>query len=116
VVQFWGVGIRLLTAGASQSIRPEFTARSIFKIDDPDAAVIVNELGFANLAFGLIGTLSLLQPTFLTPAAIAGGLFLGLDGVLHLRSRDRSRNETVAMVTDLAVALAVLIYMIGLLT
>jgi hypothetical protein len=61
----------------------------------------VNELGFANLAFGLNGTLVL---QVLTPADVAGGLFLDLVGALYVASCDRNRSETVAMVTDLALA------------
>lgn len=113
---FWGIGVRLLTAGISQILRPGFTARGIFNIADPAAEPIVRELGFANLAIGLIGVLSLPFPgQFLTAAAVAGGLFLLLDGLQHLRNRDRSTNETIAMVTDLVVPIAVAVYLVGVL-
>ena len=98
----------------TQAIRPGFTAQHIFNITDQAAESIVTELGFANVAFGLIGLLSLPFPTpFLTAAAVAGGLFLLLDGILHMRSRDRSRNETIALVTDLVIPVATIIYLAG---
>ena len=111
---FWGIGARLLLAGVNQAVRPGFTAQHIFNITDQAAESIITELGFANMAFGLIGLLSLPFPTsFLTAAAVAGGLFLLLDGILHMRSRDRSRNETIALVTDLVIPLATIIYLTG---
>ena len=50
---FWGVGVRLFVAGVRQVAQPSFTAREIFHLASPDAEVIVRELGFANLCFGL---------------------------------------------------------------
>ena len=111
---FWGIGVRLLIAGINQAVRPGFTAKEIFNIADPAAQTIVTELGYANVAFGLIGILSLPFPNlFLTAAIVAGGLFLGLDGFLHVRSKDRNRNETIAMVTDFVIPIAGLIYLVG---
>jgi len=109
---FWGIGLRLLLAGASQVIRPDFTATKIFGVTE-QASDIVRELGFANLAFGLIAILSLPFVQFLMPAAIAGGLFLGLDGIMHALRRDRNRKETIAMATDLVVAAAVVVFLVG---
>jgi len=111
---FWGIGVRLLVAGINQTVRPGFTARGIFKITDPAAETIVTELGYANIAFGFIGILSLPLPgQFLTAAVVAGGLFLGLDGFLHARSSDRNRNETIAMATDFIIPIVGLVYLIG---
>ena len=111
---FWGIGVRLLLAGISQVVRPGFTAKGIFNIADPAAETIVTELGHANVAFGLIGLLSLLFPApFLAPAAVSGGVFLALDGLLHLRRGERSRNETIALVTDFFVSISALVYLVG---
>ncbi len=49
---FWGVGIRLLLAGARQVIQPRFTAEEIFHIRGAESLAIVRELGFANLSIG----------------------------------------------------------------
>lgn len=99
---FWGVGARLGLAGLKQVTQPAFTAETIFEISDPKAQVIVQELGFANLAFGLLGLLSLAFPAFLLPAAVGGGLFYLLAGLKHALRRGKNRTETIAMVSDLA--------------
>ncbi|MFG1246830.1 DUF6790 family protein [Xanthobacter flavus] len=100
---FWGVGARLGLAGLKQVTQPAFTAETIFEIADPKAQVIVQELGFANLAFGLMGLLSLAFPAFLLPAAVGGGLFYLLAGVKHALRAGKTRSETIAMVSDLGI-------------
>ena len=100
----WGVGARLGLAGLKQVTQPAFTAETIFEISDPKAQVIVQELGFANLTFGLLGLLSLAFPSFLLPAAVGGGLFYLLAGVKHALRTGKTRTETIAMVSDLAMA------------
>lgn len=106
----WGVGARLLTASVSQMLRPQFTA-NMLGVHDPRAVILVRELGFANTAIGLIGLLALVVPSFVVPSAVAGAVFFGLAGIGHTLNAERSRKETVAMVSDLgiAVALAVLL-------
>lgn len=100
---FWGVGARLGLAGVKQVAQPAFTAETIFEISDPKAQVIVQELGFANLTFGLLGLLSLAFPAFLVPAAVGGGLFYLLAGVKHALRAQKNRTETIAMVSDLGI-------------
>ena len=102
---FWGVGIRLLTAGIRQSLQPSFTAVSIFGIRDPDAQKIVQELGFANVSMGLLGVLSLAFPAWLVPSALAGCVFYALAGVKHVFNAGRSAKENIATVSDLLFAL-----------
>jgi hypothetical protein len=75
---FWSVGVRAFSAGLHQSLRPEFTARRLLGIQAVDSLQIVQELGFANTALGLIGILSLLHEDWVRPTAIAGCVFLGL--------------------------------------
>lgn len=105
---FWIVGIRLLTAGAAQALRPEFTAEQIFGTTDPTVLPFIQELGFANLAFGTIGILCLFVRPWTVPAALAGVVFLGLDGIRHLFGGGGfTTDRIVAMVTDL-IALVVL--------
>lgn len=60
---FSAVGLRLFVAGIQQSVKPAFTAREIFHIENPDIFPVIRELGFANLCFGLVGIISLLNPT-----------------------------------------------------
>ena len=102
---FWAVDVRLTLAGLRQAAAPDFTAREVFGIEGPDALPLVRELGFANLAAGVIGTAAIAWPGFVLPAAIWGAIFLGAAGVMHMRRRGRTAYENVAMVSDLFVAL-----------
>jgi hypothetical protein len=110
---FWGIGVRLFIAGLSQLTRPAFTAREILGIEADSAGPLVAELGTANAGLGLVGILSLWQTGWTPAAALAGGLFLAAAGFTHARARSRTRKETVAMVTDVLVALAAGIYLCG---
>lgn len=98
---FWGVGVRLVLAGGRQVLQPAFTAREIFHMESSDALPLVRELGIANLATGIVGLSSLLAPSFVLPVAISAAIFYGVAGIRHAAERGRSRNETVAMVSDL---------------
>jgi hypothetical protein len=110
---FWAVGIRLLLAGARQSLSPSFTAEKIFALRDPAALIVVQELGFANLSIGLLGTLSILNGAWVVPAAMAGGLFYGLAGMKHATKGDRNRLEDIAMISDLFIFLVLALFLAG---
>jgi hypothetical protein len=105
-------GVRLLLAGLRQILQPRWSAETILGIEGEDVLVVVRELGFANVALGTVGVVSLLVPGWDRPAALAGAIFYALAGVNHARETDRNRHETVAMVSDLL--LAVLIGVLGL--
>ena len=106
---FWDVGMRLGLAGLRQAFNPAFTARDIFEIEDERVHPIVRELGFANLALALLGLLALL-PGWATPAALAGGLFFALAGWKHVVASERNLTRTVAMVSDVFIALVLIGY------
>lgn len=110
---FWGVGVRLTLAGIRQSLQPEFTARSIFRMTGDEALPIVRELGVANVATGVVGLLSIAAPSFTLPVAIAAAIFYGAAGARHAMARDRSLNETVAMASDLFLFAVLMIFLIG---
>jgi hypothetical protein len=110
---FWAVGCRLSLAGMKQVRDPAFTARDIFRIADPAASKLAVEIGFGNLAIGAIGLASLARPAWTPAAALAGCIYLGLAGVAHLGNRGRSRNETIAMLSDLGVAAVLGLYLLG---
>ena len=106
---FWASGVRLLLAGLRQAASPAFTAKTIFEIDEPKAFAVVRELGFANIAMGLLGVSVLLRPDWLLPAAIATGLYYLFAGALHVLQPTRNRIETWAMVSDLGIFLVLAI-------
>jgi len=108
---FWAIGLRLLLAGLRQSIKPAFTAKEIFNLEGAESFVIVRELGFANLCFGLIGLLSLLIPEWRSAAAFTGGLYMGIAGVYHIIKKPEGFNEIVAMVSDIFIFLVLALYL-----
>jgi len=107
---FWGVGMRLGLAGLRQAFNPAFTARDVFEIEDERVHPIVRELGFANLALALLGVLAL-HPAWTVPAAVAGGLFFALAGWKHVVAPERNLTRTVAMVSDIFIALVLIAYL-----
>jgi len=109
---FWSVGIRLFIAGLKQVIQPDFTAKQIFQFNSDESFIVIRELGFANVSIGLIGILSLIKPAWNALAAIAGGLYFGLAGLWHLLKRPESKNEVIAMISDIFIFLLMLFYFI----
>lgn len=105
---FWAVGWRLFLAGMRQIVQPGYTARVILGLKHEESQVLVRELGFANVAFGAIGILSLFVPSWRLAAALAGGIFYGLAGINHVRQSHRNKLENVAMVSDLFASLVLL--------
>lgn len=95
---FSGVGLRLFSAGLKQAINPSFTATEIFKADEK-SYLIVRELGFANICIGIIGIISFFFSDFMLAAAVAGSLYFGLAGCLHLFHK-RDKDEIFAMISD----------------
>lgn len=69
---FWSVGWRLLLAGVRQIAQPEYTAREILGLQSAESWTVVRELGFGNLALGIVGVLSLWLPSWQLAAALAG--------------------------------------------
>jgi hypothetical protein len=102
---FWGVGVRLLLAGLRQQFRPELTSRGILGIDDPKANILARELGGANIAAGTIGLLSLAFPSFVLPIAIWGAIFYAFAAVEHVKEEHRTSDSTIALVSDLFMAI-----------
>jgi hypothetical protein len=98
---FWGVGVRLATAGVRQAAKPGFTARDIFHLSSPDAEVIVRELGFANICMGLGAIVSGFAPSWRMSAAFIGGLYFGIAGMMHVIKKPVTPNEKLALISDL---------------
>lgn len=109
---FWAVGLRLFIAGLRQVINPAFTAKDIFHIDNKESWVIVRELGFANICFGLIGILSLFFPPWRMVSAFGSGIFYGIAGVNHAIKKPAEPNEMIALVSDLFISIVLMIYVL----
>ena len=100
---FSAVGLRLFIAGIKQTADPAFTAKEIFHIDNTDIFPVVRELGFANLCFGLIGIISLFQPSWRIVSAFGSGIYYGIAGLQHLFKKPAGINEKFALVTDMLI-------------
>jgi len=100
---FSAVGLRLFVAGTQQSVKPQFTAKEIFHIDNSESFPIVRELGFANICFGLVGIISLFKPEWRIVSAFASGLYYAFAVLLHIIKKPVSHNETFALWTDLLI-------------
>jgi hypothetical protein len=74
---------------------------------------LVRELGVANIATGAVGLLSLAFASFILPISISAGIFYGVAGVRHVFERGRSRNETIAMASDLFLFIVLAIFVIA---
>jgi hypothetical protein len=78
---FIGVGIQGVSTGLLQMIKPQMV---VSFVEWPYSPFLI-ELGMANLAFGILGILSLwLNNSWKMSAAIAYGLFLLFTGIGHI--------------------------------
>lgn len=107
---FWGIGVRLFTAGVRQIIKPGLTSEGILRISGEKVWILVRELGAANVGIGLAAIASLWKSAWQPPAALAGGLFLGFAGALHAANKHREFAENLAMYSDLFVAAIALVF------
>jgi hypothetical protein len=109
---FWAIGVRLFIAGIRQATKPAFTAQQIFHISGTDSYPVIRELGFANICMGIVAMTSLFQSEWRMPAAVAGGLYFGLAGLLHVFKKPDSRNEIIALISDLYLFIVIAAYII----
>jgi hypothetical protein len=106
---FWAVGVRLLVAGLRQITQPRFTAETILGVKDPDALLIVRELGFANTAIGSAGVVSLFLAGWTAPLAVVGAIFYSLAAINHATHKLRSKLQNAAMTSDFFAAVMLLV-------
>jgi len=109
---FWGAGVRLFIAGISQVANPAFTTENILGEKNPGASHIVQELGFANLGFGVIGLAGAWVSGWAVPAAIGPGVFLLVAGIRHIAKRGKNGKEWLACITDLLVGTVLVVFVV----
>jgi len=108
---FWAVGVRLFAAGVRQILKPGLTSEGILGIKGQESWVLVRELGLANVAIGAVALASLSRVEWRLAAALAGGIFLLLAGIQHAVRGAQTREETIAMVSDLAIGALMAAYL-----
>lgn len=108
---FSAVGLRLFIAGIIQLFRPEFTLHHIFKITDDKSTQLVQEIGLHNL---ILGIAALLIPLYFYPhqfiIASMAGTYFGAAGLLHMTRKHASMNHKIAMISDLFIALMMIVF------
>ena len=109
---FWAAGVRLFLAGIRQVVQPRFTAEQIFELHDPSVLPLIREIGFGNLSMGAIAICSQFHLSWVTPAAIAGGLYYGLAALGHIPQKNKNAKEYTAMVSDIFACLMLLVFAI----
>lgn len=109
----WSVGARLSLADLRQIAQPRYTAEVILSLKHEESLVLVRELGFANLALGIVGLACWLVPAWVLAVALASAIFYGLAGFNHLLQSHRSKLENIAMVSDLFVGCVLAAALVG---
>ena len=106
-------GLRLLTTGLFQLAKPDFTAKTIFRIANPNAWKIVSEIAFGNIALGALGTLTIFNAAWIVPAAIAMAIFYALAGGKHVLNAERTASENWALWSDLWAAAVLGVWLVA---
>ncbi len=81
---FWNLGIDLFFTGVRQASSPELSPGNVFRFKSQESHQLTRELGFANMALGSVGILSVINDQWRLIAAIGGGLYFGLAIMLYL--------------------------------
>jgi hypothetical protein len=105
---FCALGLRLCCAGLVQLFKPSYTLQTIFKINDTKSAELVQELGVHNVLVGLALMSTLIMPEHRAFMTCIGSAYFGIAGVLHAVRHEKSYNQFVAMVSDIAIAVIAL--------
>ena len=109
---FWSVGVRFITASIKQILQPKYTSENILGINNQQSWILVRELGISNLSIGIIGIFSLLNPQWIIPAGLSGGIFLGLAGINHILQKHKNYLEKVATISNLFVSMVLFVFIV----
>ena len=110
---FWGVGIRLFFKGVRLASTPQMTGLSVSSFRSRESYLLLLELGFANMALGSMGILSVINDQWRLIAAIAGAIYFGLADMLRLLKKTDGRHERVALIYNILVFLGLVAFMVS---
>lgn len=112
---FLGLGWTILGGAVTHTVFAKGTAKAIgWKTND-----FQYEVGFASLGIGLAGIYAwrVSEPTAWVAASIAGGLFLFLAGLNHIREilvdRNYAPGNTFILISDFGVPISLLVLLIS---
>jgi hypothetical protein len=110
---FWGVGIRLFFKGIRLASMPQMTSLSLSSFKNRESYLLLLELGFANMALGAMGILSVINDQWRLIAAIAGAIYFGLTDMLRLLKKTDDRHERVALIYNILVFSGLVAFMVS---
>jgi len=110
---FWGVGIRLFFKGIKLASTPQFTGLSLSSFKNRESYLLLLELGFANMALGSMGILSVINDQWRLIAAIAGAIYFGLADMVRLLKKPDGRHELVALIYNVLVFAGLVGYLVS---
>ena len=112
-ILFWTVGIRSVTAGLMQVVKPEYTAVYIFNMTGTEFYTIIRELGIANFTIGLTAVFSLRIKNWRQPAAFTACIFNLLLVINHCINFQAGINELFSLIFDILVVVCTLPYVLS---
>ncbi len=96
---FWTLGIRSVSAGCMQLLNPAYT-QALLQLDS-SSHMVIQELGGANIAMGLMCILSFFKPTMRKQAASCVAVFMTAAAVLHITRIGMSHTgELISLAND----------------
>ena len=110
---FWGLGIRLFFKGVKLASTPQFTGLSLSSFKNRESYLLLLELGFANMALGSMGILSVINDQWRLIAAIGGAIYFGLSDMLRVIKKPGGRHELVALIYNIVVLVGLAGYLIS---
>jgi hypothetical protein len=110
---FWGVGIRLFFKGIRLASTPQITGLNLSSFKNRESYLLLLELGFANMALGAMGILSVINDQWRLIAAIAGAIYFGLTDMLRLLKKTDGRHERVALIYNILVFSGLVAFMVS---
>jgi hypothetical protein len=110
---FWGVGIRLFFKGVKLTSTPQFTGLTLSSFKNRESCLLLLELGFANMALGSMGILSVINDQWRLIAAIAGAIYFGLANMLRVLTKTGGCHELVTLIHNILVFSGLVAFLIS---
>ena len=110
---FWGLGIRLFFKGIKLASTPQYTGLSLSSFKNRESYLLLLELGFACMALGSMGILSVINDQWRLIAAIGGAIYFGLSDMLRVIKKPGGRHELVALIYNIVVLVGLAGYLIS---
>lgn len=108
---FWAAGVRPFFAGIKLVYRRWTAPAGFFYREMKENFLMIRQLGFAHIAIGVTGMLSLVNSNWRQIAGLAAAFFFGLSAVQHFFIKPVNGKEMAIMITDIMVFTIMLLYL-----